>query len=736
MENSPNPNKKNASNSIKKQCKSSNNDNNNSSNKNKLNNYYQNLLYFSKKILEAKHSITPELYQKIILNNLITKKRTHYFAYINELAITTNVLKEQLKRYYTYEESQTRVPKYVSYYQNYLKFFCKPIFTDYFMNGKMVKHMEKVAQVFYNENYADEDDNNEFNEEKKTKCNFKIFSKTINNEIDNYANFTKVDNDNTDNNKILEAIKKNKRNKDEDLELEMNNINDNSKMNKNKLKFRNNDLDMLENIYKITPILDNEKIKSIEQEKNDNASYNNEDDMKNTEMDSYQKILNEITNKKKGKNNNRDNIFKKSPLFSHNSSVFDYFNSLSIMLFGKKKKGFINKNNSLNNKFKKKDKNNNSNKIINNININIKHLTIGQKSVNPLSEINNLYNNFLIKKEKKRITKSRKHNSMILRDKSFKKYITHFGNHTSKNLEHKKRNDSFGIFQPPKAIIGYNSNYNNNNSNYKKISTINTNSFVTNTRNKSKLKGVNPGKLNIGCITSMNKNKKNSYIKNQTGKMTIYTNSIQNNNHTNFSKNNYSLKNLFNLTNSSNSKIFKELNNKSLNFNTNINNNLRNNLSSLALYKKSLAVISPLLYTKKYKNSNISLNKGITPMSFERVRTTSHKSSHKNLGNINYNNNIISPKNTLNNNKNRNNAKSHANLRSPINIENNGNKRKYNSILFKNKMKDEQQNNSKVINLKYKNYVKFNGLKKNVKNINKKYQSYNKGKKNNNDKKK
>ena len=736
MEQSSNSNKKNASNSMKKSSKSiNNNDNNNSSNKKKLNNYYKNLLYFSKKILEAKHSITPELYQKIILNNLITKKRTHYFAYLNELAITTNTLKDQLKRYYTYEESQTRVPKYVSYYQNYLKFFCKPIFTDHFMNGKMVKHMEKVAQVFYNENHADEEDNNEFNEEKKTKCNFKIFSKTINNEIDNYANFTKVDSDNTDNNKILEALKKNKNTKDEYMEIEMNNINADSKMNKNRLKFRNNDLDMLENIYKITPILDNEKFKSIEQEKNNNISYNIEDDMKNTEMDSYQKILNEISNKKKGKNNNKDNIFKKSPLFSHNSSVFDYFNSLSIMLFGKKKKGFINKNNSLNNKFKKKDKNNNSNKIINNININIKHLTIGQKSVNPLSEINNLYNNFLSKKEKKRIAKSRKHNSMILRDKSFKKYVTHFGNHTSKNLEHKKRNDSFSIFQPPKAIIGYNSNFNNN---YKKIATINTNSMVTNTRNKSKLKGCNPGKLNIGCITSMNKNKKNSYIKNQIGKMTIYTNSIQTNNHINFSKNNYSLKNLFNLTISSNSKISKELNNKSLNLNTNINNNLRNNLSSLALYKKSLAVISPLLYTKKYKNSNISLNKGITPMSFERVRTTSHKSSHKNLGNINYNNNnFVSPKNTLNNNnKNRNNAKSHANLRSPINIENNGNKRKYNSILFKNKIKDEQQNNSKVINLKYKNHVKFNGLKKNVKNINKKYQSYNRGKKNNIDKKK
>ena len=709
-----------------------NNPNNKTSNKDIINIYYKNLPFFSNKILEAKHNITPELYNKIILNDLISKKRSHYLAYLNEVAINTNILKEQLKRYYTYEESKTRVPKYVSYYQNYLKFFCKPIFTDYFMNKKMVKHMEKVAQIFYNENYADEEENNEFNGEKKSKCNFKIFSKTINNEIDNYANFTKEDNNHSDNNKILEALKNNKKNKNKENDLDVNNIADDRDININKLKFRNNDLDLLENIYKITPILDEEKIKKLEQEKNNNnISYNIEDDPKNTEMDSYQKILNEINYKKKTKN--KDNIFKKSPLFSHNSSVFDYFNSLSIMLFGKKKKGFINKNNSLNNKFKKKEKNNNyNNKIINNININIKHLTIGQKSINPLSEINNLYNNCLTKKEKKRIAKSRKHNSMILKDKSFKKYITHFGNHTSKNLEHKKRNDSFNIFQPPKAIAGYNSNYNN----YKKITTINTNSIITNTRNKSKLKGGIPGNLNIGCVTSMNKNKKNSYIKNQAGKMTIYTNNYQNNKHIH-NKNNYSLKNLLNLTNSSNSKLTKDINNKSLNYNSiNNTNNPRNHVSSLALYKKSLAAISPLIYTKKYKNSNISLNKGITPMSFEKVRTTSHKSSHKNLGNINYNNNIISPKNTLNNKvKNKNNAKSHANLRSPINIENNVNKRKYNSILLKKKAKDEQQNDSKVINLKYKNYVKFNGLKKAMKNKNIKYQSYNKGKKNNNNQK-
>ena len=481
-----------------------------------LNKYYKNLLFFSKKILEAKYSITPELYNSILLNNIIVKKRSHYLAYINEIAINTNILKEQLKRYYIYDESKTRVPKYVSYYQNYLKFFCKPLFTDYFMNRKMVKHMEKVAQIFYNENYADEDDNEE-NENKKQKCNFKIFSKTINNEIDNYANHTmedKEDNGYSKNNKILDFFKKNKNNKDKDKNKEFDFYNINDDIINNKLQFRNNDLDLLENIYKITPIIDINNNKSKENKK-DNISYNiYDEDTKNTEIDSYQKILNEITYKKKTVKN-KENIFKKSPLFNHNSSVFDYFNGLSMMLFAKKKKGFINKNNSLNNKFKKREKNsNNNNKIINNININIKHLTIGQKAVNPLSEINNLYNNCLSKKSKKRIAKSRKHNSMILKDKSFKNYIT--GNLTSKNFEYKKRNDSFNIFRPQKAIIGYNSNY-------KKISNINTNSnsLITNTRNKSKLKGGTPGKINIGYVTSLNKNKKNCYIKKEIDRKSV-----------------------------------------------------------------------------------------------------------------------------------------------------------------------------------------------------------------------
>ncbi len=61
---------------------------------NQIMDLYKNLPFFSYKILEAKYSSTPELYNQILLNNLIIKKKTHFFAYLNEISINTNIFKE------------------------------------------------------------------------------------------------------------------------------------------------------------------------------------------------------------------------------------------------------------------------------------------------------------------------------------------------------------------------------------------------------------------------------------------------------------------------------------------------------------------------------------------------------------------------------------------------------------------------------------------------------------------
>ena len=151
-----------------------------------------NLELFSYKILEAKYNSNPDLYEKINLDNLITKKKCHNLAQLNEMGYCTSILREYLKREYTLKEVNTKIPQYASYYKNYLIFFCKPCFNQYSINKKMVRHMEKVAQVFYNQIYAQEEkeENKEQSQEKKKLP--KIFSKEIMKEIENCDNFTYV----------------------------------------------------------------------------------------------------------------------------------------------------------------------------------------------------------------------------------------------------------------------------------------------------------------------------------------------------------------------------------------------------------------------------------------------------------------------------------------------------------------------------------------------------------------
>ena len=138
------------------------------------NNIFYNLRIVSYKILEAQYNMTPELYTQKIIFNLIRNKKGHLLSYYHDTLLFDNSLREFLKRSYKYKESLDKIPKYYNYYKNYLKYFCHPIFVDYTINKKMVKHMEKHAQVFYNKNYAPNVNNNENNELK-----FIIFNKRV-----------------------------------------------------------------------------------------------------------------------------------------------------------------------------------------------------------------------------------------------------------------------------------------------------------------------------------------------------------------------------------------------------------------------------------------------------------------------------------------------------------------------------------------------------------------------------
>jgi len=663
------------------------------------NNIYKNLQYFSYKILEAKHSSTPEIYLQIILNNLIIKKRGHLLACINEMAITTNILKELLKRFYYKEESRTRIPKYVSYYQNYLNFFCRPLFSDYYANKKMVKHMEKIAQIYYNKNYVDENPAEESIRHKK--INFKVFTNKVIEDIENCDKFT-LELQSDKNNRSKNIIHMNNKiniKKGNDEKSKTININSNSK-----LYFNNNDLDLLEKIYKITPIYDNRKKNKMEGES------------KKTELNLFKLIIKELEHKKKVKS--KENGHKKinnnnNKIFAHYSNIFDYFNSLSLFLFGKRRRRLLYKNNIISNKhFKSKNKkkyesyDSNNNKVINNININIKQLTLGQKSLSPVSKSNN---NTLYKKGRSSMIRIRKNKSMILRYKSSK---NSFGNLTSKNFENKKRNDSFKLILPINGVIGYNSNQN------RKIPNINSNSNISYIRNKSKVRGGSMGRNNNGCITNLHKYNKKNNKSNNFGKMTINTNNS--NNIENMCINSKKIKSSF----SNNSSIIY--------FNS---NNNHSNIS--CLYKNSsLSLISPYFRHRRHKN-NISLKKSLSTIRYKKIKSSSSKSKKRkrafsprfkisscNMFLIYVSHSFKSPKNSLiKNSKNEISQISHDIKDSFSGIYPEGIPaiKKFSSILNKKNLKDEQKyRKANAINLKFKNLLEFSKLRKSPKIFSKK----------------
>jgi len=204
-------------------------------------------------ILKSKYNCTPDLYEKNKLDILVSKKKCHYLANFNEIGYCTTILTEYLKREYSLKEVYTRIPQYASYYKNYLQFFCKPFFTHYTINKKMVRHMEKVAQIFYNENYADDDENKEKDQSQNKKKMPKIFSKDVMTDIENGDSFTYVNSE-----AAMEQIQliNKKLKKNENLNSK---VKKNEKENYNVLPIVIEQSTIIENEQKITPIYEKDE---------------------------------------------------------------------------------------------------------------------------------------------------------------------------------------------------------------------------------------------------------------------------------------------------------------------------------------------------------------------------------------------------------------------------------------------------------------------------------------------
>ena len=484
-----------------------------------------NLQLFSYKVLEAKHNSTPELYLKKTLNILIKKKSCHLLAYLNELSITTGTLRDYLKRYYNYKEIKERIPKYVSYYKNYLAFFCRPFFVNYGLNKKMVKHMEKVAQVFYNENYADEDkeeeDKNKKKKEKENNKYIQIFSKKIAQDIENCDVFTVVTSEaamkqiqkinNKINKKIFQKIKNNneKENKNNIIPdnnyLKNNNINKDIKE-KKMPSIQIEQLTIIDNDYIITPINSNDHRIEIKANKIISELKNN---IVPENTNSINLLIDEMETKD---NNNNINAKNENISIDKEKDMRKNINNNCIVIQG--------------------------GKTTNNINININHLTIGQKLV-PQNENNKIINNLALlnnninNNNSKKIIKKMKHrnnisNSVNPKENNYNQKIVNIKDNMPLSGKNKDKNNNCSLTLPPPAQNILSGNNSNLSKKYNQIFPNTINNYSIKKNKDIRNIPIFQNGFNNDPITSLNKyiklGKGNFAFPQQNGKNTIYTN--------------------------------------------------------------------------------------------------------------------------------------------------------------------------------------------------------------------
>ena len=154
-------------------------------------------LYLINKNLQ-KYNSSPEEKNLMIIDDLIYSKETHFTSLFKDYLIS-DYNEEFLRGYFNINECNDVLPKFYDYYKNYLKYFCKGTFKDFYVNDIIQEYGENQAEVYYNINYRRKErtkkrdkkeklDNKNLEETKKSKNNK---SENISNLISLNSFFTK-----------------------------------------------------------------------------------------------------------------------------------------------------------------------------------------------------------------------------------------------------------------------------------------------------------------------------------------------------------------------------------------------------------------------------------------------------------------------------------------------------------------------------------------------------------------
>ena len=532
-----------------------------------------------------KHNSTPNQKNIMLINDLIESKETHFIAQFKDYLIS-DFQEEFLRRYFLFNEIRDILPKFYQYYKNYLNFFCKGTFCDFYLNEIMQEYGECQAEFYYNKNYGHKermkkkekkglDDANHKNEESYESDNISnegniksIFSKSIKYSIDIIqSSYNKAKN------KDISNIKPSNYSKDNSISLP-----DNSSVSYNDIITNQNSLRYIINI------IDNKK-------------------------DFDKKIKNkksEIIYNKKKPNNNGDSI---NYILNYNYKRVSN-NNIKIRINKKDNQTLSKTNSNLNmkNKVQKRIKSSNT-KINNYLKNNFNYKFKGNSSVSNYKK----YIDFLTNKQR---NKSNDPKIKISQDE-----FTYSSQKLNKNIKSK---NIISSLSPNGVVNHFNFFYSNNYNVPKKEDTKKGTNINPN------LNSNNAGKVSSSLF--LINNIFNKTTRNSNKYSTIFPLSTSKNN---ISKNKYN--------NNKETKIdFKEKNKVK---NKDKNLNLINNKNKFMYFNPNISIKSVKSLSPSSRNPNISNNNN----NINNINSTKPMSySTVNNCNININNNIILSNNYFN----------------------------------------------------------------------------------------
>ena len=600
-----------------------------------------------------KYNSTPNLKNIMLINDLIESKETHFIATFKDFLIS-DFHEEFLRRYFLFHETKEILPKFYQYYKNYLNFFCKGIFCDFYLNEVMQEYGECQAEFYYNKNYGHKERNkkkekkdlnelehnhNELSESENNSNNNNninirsIFSKSIKYSIDIIQN-SKINENQKDlsNIKPLNYTKENSITLPDDSSVSYNDI----ITNQNSLRFI---INMIKNKNELNKKIKNKKSEIISN-KNRNK-INNENNINYLINNNYKKIMN---------NNNKNILNKKeTQTLSKTNSNANIKTKAKTRIKSSNNKSKVNPN-------------------ISNYKKYIEFLTNKQrnKSNDPKIKISQDEFTFSLNKINKNIK-----NKNIISPLSPNGLINHF-NFFSNNPENKK---------------ALNNNIINNNPN--KISSslfLVNNLFNKTTRNSNKYSTIFP----LSTLkNNLNKNKNNNNINNEKEKKKVFKKDKIGNSNTNSTNNKF-----MNFNPNISIKSVKNLSPQSRNVNNNNYNTNSKPLSYSTVNNCNININNNIILSNNYFNS-----KNYHPMNgHHQVNSLTKKKFDKKMR---QKNNLIN-KSLTKNTTSRNYSKNDLNrFKTEVNILN---------ILNQEKEKEKSNKNTNIINNmnQYKSFRKSN----------------------------